>query len=86
MGSYVESDYLAKLLLPKSQILNTETVEEIKIKSHLGAPKEKTADEVITKIAENFEKIPYAGLKESWAEMDFIKDYITPMISGQEEE
>lgn len=84
MGSYVESDYLAKLLLPKSQILNTETTEEIKIKSYLGAPKEKTADEVITKITENIERIPYAGLQESWAEMDFIKDYITP-TEGEKE-
>jgi hypothetical protein len=86
MGSYVESDYLAKLLLPKSQILNSETVEEIKIKSHLGAPKEKTADEVITKITENIEKIPYAGLQESWAEMDFIKDYITPTTTSEKVE
>jgi hypothetical protein len=82
MGSYVESDYLAKLLLPKSQILNTETTEEIKIKSHLGTPKEKTADEVITKITENIERIPYAGLQESWGEMNFIKDYIT--ATGEE--
>jgi hypothetical protein len=85
MGSYVESDYLAKLLLPKSQILNTETTEEIKIKSYLGAPKEKTADEVITKITENIERIPYAGLQESWGEMDFIKDYITTTTTSEEE-
>lgn len=84
MGSYVESDYLAKLLLPKSQILNTETVDEIKIKSHLGTPKEKTADEVITKITENIERISYAGLQESWTEMDFIKDYIKPITSVEE--
>lgn len=82
MGSYVGSDYLAKLLLPKSQILNTETVEEIKIKSHLGAPEMRSekneSDRIVSKITDEFEKIPYAGVETSWAEMDFIKDYITP--------
>lgn len=79
MGSYVGSDYLAKLLLPKSQILNTKPVEDIKIKSYLGAPEKKPdTDRIVSKITEEFEKIPYSGVETSWAEMDFIKDYITP--------
>jgi hypothetical protein len=83
MGSYVGSDYLAKLLLPKSQILNTETIDEIKVKSNLGVAKEELVekdypDKIGNKIKDDIEKIPYIGLTESWGEMDFIKDYITP--------
>lgn len=92
MGSYVESDYLAKLLLPKSQIINTETVDEIKIKSHLGVggPEIKYEkdenDRIISRVTEEFEKIPYSGLEASWAEMDFIKDYIAPAQQEEKEE
>lgn len=89
MGSYVGSDYLAKLLLPKSQILNTESVDEIKIKSHLGAPEMITekddSDQIVNRVGEEIDKITYSGIDTSWAEMDFIKDYINPE-SGKEEE
>lgn len=89
MGSYVGSDYLAKLLLPKSQIINSETVEEIKIKSNLGTPEMKSEkdnnDRIVAKITDDFEKIPYSGLRESWVEMDFIKDYITPTVKEEAE-
>jgi len=90
MGSYVESDHLAKLLLPKSQILNTETVEEIRVKSNLGATQEKAPkneiDDTISKINENIEKIPYSGVQESWSEIDFIKDFITPSEPEEKKE
>jgi hypothetical protein len=87
MGAYVESNYLAKLLLPKSQILHTDIIEDIKIKSNLGATEVKSeTDNVVSKLTKEVEKIPYSGLEPSWSEMDFIKDYITPTVKEEKEE
>jgi hypothetical protein len=85
MGSYIESNILAKLLLPENQTLNIDSNDEIRVKPNLGISTSTEKPDVSSKIKETFTP-PFAGIADSWSEMDFMKDYITPSETSEKEE
>jgi hypothetical protein len=82
MESYIQSDYLAKLLLPNQQPKSGET---IRIKDNLAARTMETdeSENVDSKSTNWLDISTYTKPSGSWADIDFTKSFFT---STQEEE
>jgi hypothetical protein len=85
MGSYVQSDYLAKLLLPKQrpgQDVNIKVKENLASQSEL---EESNEEPLVTKSTDWLGISNYAKLPGSWSEMDFTKGFFSKDTQEQTE-